>query len=80
MTRADFTDQIFYDQKPCMWRVIWWNIAEIQSAFTGTGMNLSLSLHRAFCSLFNYTHQHMHIHSFNDLKFTLKRLKRSYMF
>jgi len=39
MTRVDLTDQKSYDQKPCMWREILWNIAEIHSAFIGTGMN-----------------------------------------
>jgi len=29
---------------------------------------------------FNYTHQHMHIYYLRSLKFTLKHLKRSYMF
>ena len=37
-----------------------------------------LSLHRAFCSLFNYTHKHMHIYIYiyiyylRNLKFTLQ--------
>jgi len=32
--------------------------------------------------VFNYTHQHMHIYVYylRSLKFTLKHLKRSYMF
>jgi len=49
---------------------------------------LFLSFHRAFCRLFNYTHQHMHTHIYTyiyiyylrSLKFTLKHLKCSYMF
>jgi len=42
--------------------------------------NLSLSLHRAFCSLFKYhTNKSTYI-VFNNLKFTLKRFKRSHMF
>ena len=40
----------------------------------------SLSLHRAFCSLFQqHTNKCTYI-VFNNLKFTLKHLKRSYMF
>jgi len=43
--------------------------------------NAILANHRGFCGLFNYTHQHMHIYIYNlSLKFTLKHLKRSYMF
>ena len=52
-----------------------------------TILNMFLSLHRALCSLFNYTQQHMHtqththiyIYYLRSLKFTLKHLKRSYM-
>jgi len=42
--------------------------------------SLFLSFHRAFCRFFNHTHQHTHIYYLRSLKFTLKHLKRSYMF
>ena len=41
---------------------------------------LSLSLHRPFCSLFKQHTDKCTYIVFNNLKFILKRLKRSYMF
>ena len=37
--------------------------------------NNPLSLHRAFCSLFNQYTKQMHIYSFNDPKIHIKTLK-----
>ena len=62
-------------------KIIWEEFARHFGEIRKVIMDL-LSFHRAFYTLFNYTHERMHTHTYylRSPKFTLKHFKRSYMY